>query len=240
MGMSGAAGGPDRAVRIAEGGLRISPSMMCANFLHLGDDLAALQEGGADYLHVDIMDGSYVPNFTLGPDFCKALAKGSKLPLDIHLMVENPERHVPSFAAFPGCIVSIHPETSRHPLRTLDLIRSLGARAGIAIDPSMPISSVVEMLPSVSLACVMTVNPGYAGQKLVPTTLAKVRELADLVTERGLDVEIEVDGNVSWENIPRMVQAGAQVLVAGSSSLFDGKGGLVENLRRMKSLLGSK
>jgi ribulose-phosphate 3-epimerase len=240
MGMSGAAGGPERAERIAEGRLRISPSMMCADFLHLARDLEALEAGGVDYLHVDVMDGSYVPNFTLGPDFCKALAKGSKLPLDIHLMVESPERHIPSFAAFPGCIVSIHPETSRHPLRTLELIRSLGARAGIAIDPAMPIAAVTEMLPYVSLACVMTVNPGYAGQKLVPTTLAKVRKLADLVKERGLDVEIEVDGNVSWENIPRMVEAGAQVLVAGSSSLFDGKGGLKENLRRMKSLVDRK
>lgn len=211
--------------------------MMCADFLHLAGDIESLEAGGADYLHVDVMDGRYVPNFTLGPDYCKALAKGSRLPLDIHLMVENPELHVASFAGFPGCIVSIHPEATRHPLRTLDLIRSLGARSGIAIDPAMPISSVVEMLPSVSFACVMTVNPGYPGQKLVPSTLAKVRELSDLVKERGLDVEIEVDGNVSWENIPRMVKAGAQVLVAGSSSLFDGAAGLVDNLRRMKSLI---
>ncbi|MGO9310495.1 MAG: ribulose-phosphate 3-epimerase [Spirochaetia bacterium] len=218
--------------------VRIAPSMMCADFLHLADDLEALQAGGADYLHVDVMDGSYVPNFTLGPDFCRSLARGSKLPLDIHLMVENPERHVSSFAAVPGSIISIHPETTRHPLRTLDLIRSLGARAGIAIDPALPIASIVELLPSVSLACVMTVNPGYAGQKLVPTTLAKVRELADLVKARSLEVEIEVDGNVSWENIPRMVQAGAQVLVAGSSSLFDGTGSIRDNLLRMRGLIG--
>jgi ribulose-phosphate 3-epimerase len=229
MGVSAAAGG---------GAVRIAPSMMCADFLHLADDLEALQTGGADYLHVDIMDGRYVPNFTLGPDFCASLARGARLPLDIHLMVENPEHHVASFAAFPGCIVSIHPETTRHPLRTLGLIRDLGARAGIAIDPAMPVAAVAEMLPYVSQACVMTVNPGYAGQKLVPTTLAKVRELSELVKARGLDVEIEVDGNVSWDNIPRMVQAGAQVLVAGSSSLFDGTAALAENLRRMKHLVG--
>jgi ribulose-phosphate 3-epimerase len=220
--------------------VRIAPSMMCADFINLGRDLEAMQQGGVDYLHVDIMDGHYVPNFTLGPDYCRALAAASPLPLDIHLMIENLDAHVPLFAKIPNAVVSIHPEAAWHPLRTLDLIKSCGARAAIAVDPAIPLSAVEEMLPAVSLVCIMTVNPGYAGQKLVPSTLAKVRALRELADARGLSIEIEVDGNVSWENIPRMVESGAQVLVAGSSSLFDGKADLASNLRRMRELIGRR
>jgi ribulose-phosphate 3-epimerase len=220
--------------------VRIAPSMMCADFINLGRDLDAMKAGGADYLHIDIMDGHYVPNYTLGPDYCRALAAYSPLPLDIHLMIENLDAHAQLFAKIPNAVVSIHPEAAWHPLRTLELIRSCGARAGIALDPAMPLAAVEEMLPHVSLVCIMTVNPGYAGQKLVPTTLAKVRALRDLVAARALDIEIEVDGNVSWENIPKMIDAGAQVLVAGSSSLFDGKADLAANLRRMRTMIGGK
>jgi ribulose-phosphate 3-epimerase len=212
--------------------------MMCADFLHLAAELDVMKEEGVDYLHVDIMDGHYVPNFTLGPDFCKRLAGYSPIPLDIHLMIENLDALAPLFAALPGAVVSIHPEVSWHPIRTLQAIRGLGARAGIAIDPAMPLSFVEELLPHVSLVCVMTVNPGYAGQKLIPETLPKIRQLADLAAARGYDIEIEVDGNVSWQNIPRMVEKGAQVLVAGSSSLYDKSAGLRENIRRMRRVAG--
>jgi len=216
----------------------IAPSMMCADFINLGKELDIMKAEGVDCLHVDIMDGHYVPNYTLGPDFCRRLADYSPLPLDIHLMIENVDAHAPLFAKLPGARVSFHPEAVWHPLRTIELIKSCGAQAGIAVDPALPLAAVEDMLPYVSLVCIMTVNPGYAGQALIPPALDKLRALADLVRERGLDIQVEVDGNVSWENIPRMIDAGADLLVAGTSSLFDGKGDLRANLRRMRSAIG--
>lgn len=220
--------------------IRIAPSLMCADFIHLGAELDLMREEGADCLHVDIMDGHYVPNYTLGPDFCRSLAEYSPLPLDIHLMIENIDAHAPLFAKIPHARVSFHPEATWHPLRTIDLIKSFGAQVGIAVDPALPLAAVQEILPHVSLVCIMTVNPGYAGQALIPETLDKIRALADVVHTRGLDIQIEVDGNVSWANIPRMVEAGADLLVAGTSSLFDGKGDLRTNLRRMRAAIGGK
>jgi ribulose-phosphate 3-epimerase len=219
------------------GTLKISPSMMCADFLNLKKDIDIFIHNHIDYLHVDIMDGHYVPNFTLGIDFCRALSKSCIIPLDIHLMIENVDAYVQDFASLPGSIVTFHPEIVYHPLRTIQTIKKHGAKAGIAIDPALPVESIKHLLPEVDMLCVMTVNPGYAGQTLIPHIIEKLREVVDYIRQKDYNIEIEVDGNVSWENIPLMLDAGAEVLVAGTSSLFDKKADLAQNITRLRDLL---
>ena len=190
-------------------------------------------------IHIDIMDGHFVPNFTLGPDFCAAVAAGTDIPLDIHLMIEDVDAYAPVFARFKSPWISFHPETAYHPLRSLSLIRSCGAKPGIAVDPAVTIESLKYLLPEVDLVCVMAVNPGYAGQRLIPSMIGKIAELREYLDREGLGARLEVDGNVSWDNIPPMVEAGAEVLVAGSSSLFEKGGAREAGMRRMRGLLAS-
>lgn len=228
--------------------IKISPSLMCADFLHLQDQLTVFEERGIEYLHIDIMDGHYVPNFTLGPGFCKVLSRGCPIPLDVHLMIENVDKYIPVFAeailtgadthpSLKSSVIAFQVEAEYHPIRQLHLIRSLGLRAGIAIDPATPLEAVRHVLPDTDLLCVMTVNPGYSGQKLIPRSLDKMREIAEFCVREKLPVEIEVDGNVSWENIPKMIAAGAETLVAGTSSLYEQGKDLRGNVEKMRNLI---
>ncbi|MFD0672411.1 ribulose-phosphate 3-epimerase [Cohnella sp. GCM10027633] len=200
---------------------KISPSIMCVDFLRLQDQLAALQAAGVEYLHVDIMDGKFVPNFTLGPDFVRALRAMTNIPMDVHLMVTEPERHLELFGLREGDLVSVHQEATVHLQRTLQQIRAYGAKSAVAINPATPIYAVEDVLDDVDVILIMTVNPGFAGQRLVPSTLQKIKRLRAMLEERGYGhIEIEVDGNVSFENAKRMREAGADLFVAGTSSIF--------------------
>lgn len=194
---------------------------MCADFLHLEEEIRLFEKHAVEWLHIDVMDGQYVPNFTLGIDYCRAVGRATSIPLDIHLMVEHPEHHIEPFCTLPGARISFHPETVRQPVRLIERIRELGASPGVALDPAQPVECYRHLIPLVDQIVVMTVNPGYAGQKLIPHCLEKIAELRGFMKGLGISANIEVDGNVSWANIPKMIEAGADILVAGTSSLFE-------------------
>lgn len=192
---------------------------------------------GVGWLHIDVMDGHYVPNFTLGIDYCRALAGATRIPLDVHLMIEQPERHIGPFCEIPGTRVTFHPETVRQPVRLIERIRELGGSPGIALDPGQTVDQYRHLISLVDQVLVMTVSPGYAGQKLVPHCLSKIREVSDFLNREKLEIDLEVDGNVSWKNIPKMVEAGANVLVAGTSALFEKHRPREESWRELTTLL---
>ncbi|THF82250.1 ribulose-phosphate 3-epimerase [Cohnella fermenti] len=200
---------------------KISPSMMCVDFRRLEESVRAMEQAGVEYLHFDIMDGHFVPNFTLGPDFISCVREMTNIPFDYHLMVERPELLLSVFDIRKGDIVTVHQEASIHLQRTLQQIRDMGARPSVALNPATPVYALDEVMDDLELVLIMTVNPGFAGQKLVPSTIRKIAGLKERLRAGGHShVEIEVDGNVSWDNAAKMRHAGADIFVAGTSSVF--------------------
>ncbi len=197
--------------------IKIAPSILSADFARLGEEIAAVERGGADYIHVDVMDGHFVPNITIGPLVVEAVRRVTSLPLDVHLMIENPDLYIPEFAKAGADILTVHQEAVPHLHRTVQLIRSLGKKAGVSINPGTPVSTLDVILENIDLVLVMSVNPGFGGQSFIPSALRKIEALRREIDRRGLAVELEVDGGVKADNIRRIAAAGADVFVAGSA-----------------------
>ena len=209
--------------------------MMCADIFALGDTMDVFEKNGVSYLHIDIMDGEFVPNFTLGTDYCRRMKRSTSIPLDVHLMINDPEKKLSWFDFGEGDIVSVHFESTKHPYLALQMIRERGAKAFLAINPGTAASVILPMLSVMDGVLVMTVNPGFAGQKLAESTLAKITEVRELAAKAGrADLLIETDGNVSFENAVRMSRAGADIFVAGTSAVFRKDMTLEEGLKKLQ------
>ncbi|SCL94800.1 Ribulose-phosphate 3-epimerase [Sporanaerobacter sp. PP17-6a] len=209
---------------------------MCIDFTNIEEDIKLLKASNVDYLHFDIMDGNFVPNYTFGPDFMNSIRKITDLPFDIHLMVENPERKLDFFNIREGDIVSIHYESTTHVQRVLEKIKDLGVTPSIALNPSTPICCIEDILDDIGVVLIMTVNPGFAGQKMIPAMLNKIGRLRHYLDIKGYkSIEIEVDGNVSFENSRRMKKAGANIFVAGTSSIFSNRKNIRNGVYRLKA-----
>jgi len=202
--------------------VELAPSILSADFAHLAEQVGAASEGGGTVIHVDIMDGHFVPNLTVGPVVVRSLRKATDLPLDCHLMIENPDQFIPDFVEAGADWISVHQEACVHLDRTLHLIRSHGARPGVVLNPSTPVEMLTEVLDIVDYVLVMSVNPGFGAQKFIPNSLHKIRRLADLRAQRRLNYRIEVDGGISLETVGEVVRAGAEILVAGNAVFGEG------------------
>ena len=217
---------------------KISPSIMCADFLKLEKYIEDFEKCNVDLIHVDIMDGNFVPNFTLGTDFVKRLKSITKIPMDIHLMIEKPETKIDWFDFGEGNYVSVHYEATRHLNKTISMIKNKGAKAMVALNPATPINVLESILDDIDAVLIMTVNPGFSGQKLVESTLKKIKNLRNFLDKEGYEnIEIEVDGNVSFENAKLMNEAGANIFVCGTSSIFSQTGSIIENINSFRSIL---
>ena len=197
--------------------IKIAPSILSADFAKLGEEIKEVEQGGADWIHVDVMDGHFVPNITIGPLIVEAIRPVTSLPLDVHLMIEEPDRYIEQFAKAGADYITVHAEACRHLHRTIQLIRSFGVKPGVVLNPHTPVETIQHVLEDIDLVLFMTVNPGFGGQKFISSVVPKVKQLSDIVKERNLSLEIEIDGGITSETIGLCVEAGATVFVAGSA-----------------------
>jgi ribulose-phosphate 3-epimerase len=218
--------------------IKISPSILSADYARLADSVAEVEAAGADWIHVDVMDGHFVPNITIGPPVVAALRRVTDLPLDVHLMIAAPERYVEAFADAGADLLTVHQEASVHLHRTIEAIKHRGVRAGVSLNPATPPDLLTEILPYLDMVLVMTVNPGFGGQRFIPTSPAKIRRVRQMLAAAGLENrEIQVDGGIASDTAGEVVAAGATVLVAGAA-IFAGVGSVAENVASIRAAAG--
>ena len=212
--------------------IKISPSILSADFSILSDEIKSLEKAGADLIHVDVMDGHFVPNITMGPPIIKMIRKCTKLPFDVHLMISPVEKHIKAFADAGSDIITIHPEATDNLKRAVGTIKSLGKKAGVSLNPKTPISALIDVINDIDLILVMSVNPGFAGQSFMSEVLPKVTELRKMINDKKLKIDIEIDGGINFETAPLAVKAGANILVSGTT-IFSGS--LKDNIQKLRN-----
>ena len=212
--------------------IKISPSILSADFSILGDEIKSLEQAGADLIHVDVMDGHFVQNITMGPPIIKMIRKCTKLPFDVHLMISPVEKYIKAFADAGSDIITIHPEATDNLKRAVSTIKSLGKKAGISLNPKTPISALMDVINDIDLILIMSVNPGFAGQSFMGEVLPKVTELRKLINDKKLKIDIEIDGGINFETAPLAVKAGANILVSGTT-IFSGS--LKNNIQKLRN-----
>jgi ribulose-phosphate 3-epimerase len=216
--------------------IKLAPSILTADLLRLGEQIAQAEAAGVDYIHVDVMDGHFVPNITFGPLVVEAIRGCTKLPLEVHLMIEEPDQYIPAFAKAGGDILTVHAEACRHLRRTVQLVKEQGVKVGVALNPATPVSAVDEVLPDLDELLLMTVNPGFGGQKFIPSSVDKIARARAMLDERGAKAELGVDGGVNAETIGGVARAGATMLVAGSA-VYNPRESVAEAVRRLRAAM---